>query len=163
VTKSQFDTLITTARAADVALPAADQDFQHAEADLHVKHNTLADFVTAALQQGRSQFAPGSAEREVIDAIPSFPATQPPDQAVIDEAVLIDSGTARIRYHADGATSYDVLYLAPGATDYITLTEDNIAKEYLVTVTPGDNKIKVVGRNSRGPGPESEVTTVPAT
>ncbi len=42
----------------------------HAEADLDVKHDALADFVTAALAQGWSQFAAGSGAG-VDDAVPA--------------------------------------------------------------------------------------------
>ena len=84
LTLAGFTALITAARAADGAIPATDQDFQGAEADLHAKQAELEDFVTAALEQGRSQFAEGTPQREIIDAIPNAtdggpgPAPEPP-------------------------------------------------------------------------------------
>lgn len=51
-------------------MPAADEAAQAAEADVHVKLAEFGDFGMAALEQGRSQFSEGTAEREIIDAIP---------------------------------------------------------------------------------------------
>ena len=68
-----FEALMAAAGSADTAIPAVDQEFQAAEGDLHVKQAELEDFVTAALEQGRSQFEEGTAEREIIDAIPTAP------------------------------------------------------------------------------------------
>ena len=70
LSRAGFTALIAAARAADGAIPASDEDFQAAEADLHAKMGELEDFVTAALEQGRSQFAEGTPQREIIDAIP---------------------------------------------------------------------------------------------
>ena len=162
VSKAQFDTLLTNARAADVALPGIEQDFQKAEADLHVKHDTLDDFVTAALAQGRSQFAEGSAEREVIDAIPTEPAQNPPGQAVITSHVLVDATHVKLTFDAPDATSFDVLYQSPAEEPFQAVAEDIIEKEFTASVITGDNNFKVVGRNSRGTGPESAVATVTA-
>lgn len=64
---------MTTAGGADTSIPAVDQDFQAAEGALHVKQADLEDFVTASLELGRSQFEEGSAERTIIDAIPTAP------------------------------------------------------------------------------------------
>lgn len=71
LTLAGFEGLITAARAADGAIPATDQDFQSAEAEVGEKQDELEDFVTAALAQGRSQFDEGTPEREIIDAIPT--------------------------------------------------------------------------------------------
>jgi hypothetical protein len=162
LTKAQFDTLLTNARTADVALPPADQDFQHAEGDLHVKHHNLEDFVTAALAQGRSQFAEGTAEREVINAIPAEPAQNIPGQAVISSAVLVDGTHAKLIFDAPNATSFDVLYQSPAEEPYHVVAEDIIEREFIADVVTGENNFKVVGRNSRGNGPESDVTDVTA-
>ncbi len=159
VTKAQFDTLLGTARTADAALPVSDQDFQHAEADLHVKQATLHDFVTAALVQGRSQFPEGSAEREIIDAIPTVNPTVPPGQAVIS-GISYEGAEAKIVFGAPHATSYDVYAILPGETEFTLKAEDIIATTFSVFDIHGDFSFKVVGRNSRGTGPESDVATV---
>ncbi len=64
---------MTTAGGADTSIPAVDQDFQAAEGAVHVNQADLEEFLTAALELGRSQFEEGSAEREIIDAIPTAP------------------------------------------------------------------------------------------
>ncbi len=162
VLKAELDALITAARAADVALPPAEQAFQKAEALLHQKHALIDDFVTAALVQGRSQFAPGSPEREVIDAIPTEPAQNPPGQAVITSHALVDATHAKLVYDAPGATSFDVLYQSPMEEGFNPVAQDIVEKEFIVAVVTGDNTVKVVGKNSRGSGPESDVATVTA-
>ena len=162
VSQLDLDNLIEEARAADVALPSADQNFQRAEADLHVKHHGLDDFVTAALAQGRSQFGEGTAEREIIAAIPTAPAQNPPGQAVISSATLVDGTHAKLVFDAPGGTSFDVLYQSPAEEGYNLIAEDIIEREFIAPVVTGDNTFKVVPRNSRGAGPESAVATVTA-
>ena len=68
-----FNAMMTTAGGADTSIPAVDQDFQAAEGAVHVNQADLEEFLTAALELGRSQFEEGSAEREIIDAIPTAP------------------------------------------------------------------------------------------
>ncbi len=158
VTKANLDTMLTTARAADVALPGLDQAFQKAEAELHKHHHDLEDFVTAALVQGRSNYSEGTPEREIIDAIPTAPAQSAPDQAVITLAEITGSGEARVEYDAPRATSYDVFVQRPNDADFVLEAEDRIEKFLnLTNVTTGITRVKVVGRNSRGTGPESDV------
>ena len=45
---------------------------------------------------GLAQFPPGTANREVIDAIPTAPATQPPGQAVITNASSPGAGLTAV-------------------------------------------------------------------
>ena len=158
VLKADLDALIATARAADIALPPADTDFQKAEAELHRKHDDLDDFVTAALAQARSQFGEGSSEREIINSIPTQPATQAPDKAVITEAVVLGPAEGRVSYEAPRATSFDVYRKNPGQPAFLLVAEDDIRRSLTFTdLTAGITQVKVVGRNSRGTGPESTV------
>ena len=68
-----FQAVMATAGAAESSIPGVDQSFQTAEGFVHLMQGDLEDFVTAALEQGRSQFEEGSVERELIDAIPTAP------------------------------------------------------------------------------------------
>lgn len=70
-----FQGLMAAAGVADGAIPGTDQDFQGAEGEVHEKQAELEDFVTAALELGRSQYDEGTAEREIIDAVPLQPPT----------------------------------------------------------------------------------------
>jgi hypothetical protein len=159
VPKADLDTLIANARAADVALPGLDQLFQKAEGDLHVKHHELDDFVSAALNLGRSAYSEGTAERDMIDAIPSVPATHEPDKAVI-ASLVFDGGQVTITYDALHATTYKIFVKLPGASDFTQVAEDRIEKTFSLPLdTHGDWEFKVVGHNSRGDGPESDVAT----
>jgi hypothetical protein len=70
LSRAGFIALITAAEVANGAIPETDEAFQDAERDLHAKMAALEDFATAALEQGRSQYAEGSPDREIIDSIP---------------------------------------------------------------------------------------------
>ncbi len=136
-------------------------DFQEAQGNLHLKDAEMTDFITAALTQGRNQFSVGTAEREVIDAIPTTPASQAPGQAVISAATSPGAGAAHLEYSAPHGTSYDVLRKGPGDAGFATVASDTIETAYDASgLAAGAHQFKVVGRNSRGTGPESAVSTV---
>ncbi len=84
-----FTALIAAARTADGEIPATDEDFQGAEADLHAMQGELEDFVTAALEQGRSQFNVGTPQREIIDAIPHAPSGGGGGPTVVPETPVV--------------------------------------------------------------------------
>lgn len=160
VSKATFDGLITTARAADVALPGLDQAFQKAEADLHVKHHDLDDFVSAALMQGRSAYSEGTGEREIIDAIPTVPFTHVPDKAVITSMTFVGGGLV-VAFDAPHATTFRLLGKTPGQPDYSVLVDDTVEKSFTLSVdSHGDWFFKAIGINSRGEGPESDEASV---
>lgn len=139
----------------------AESAFQVAEGALHTAEASMEDFTTNALIQGRAQFPPGTANREVIDAIPTAPATQPPGQAVITNASSPSAGAAHFDYDAPHSTSWDVLRKGPGQTAFVKVANDVIVKSYDATGLPaGAYEFKVIGRNSKGDGPESAVTTI---
>ena len=151
-------TTMTTAQAAFVT---AFEDFQMAEGDLHVKDAHLAEVAVSALEEGRSQFPLGSPEREVIDSIPNTPASQEPNQAVITVATSPAAGQAHLEFHALHGTSFDVLHKGPGETEFTTVADDIIEQVYNASgLAAGNHEYKVIGQNSRGNGPESEISIV---
>jgi hypothetical protein len=159
--QTAFDAKLATMKTAQGAFVAADQNFEKAEGDLHAKDSHIADLVVAALEEGRSQFAIGTPEREVIDAVPTAPAAQPPAQAVITAATSPGPGQAHLDYSAERATSYDVLHKGPGDTEFTVVADDAIVLTYNANgLAAGTHEYKVIGQNSRGNGPESAVSSI---
>lgn len=145
------------------AVPLADQAFELAEGDLNRQKDVMEEFTTAALIQGRAQYLPGTPERDVIDAIPMEPAQQLPGQAVISVATSPGAGQAHLEFDAPHSTSWDVFRKGPGDADFIKVADDIITKTYDATgLAAGAHDFKVVGRNSKGDGSESAVSTVNA-
>ena len=143
------------------AKATAESDFQVAEGALHTAENVLEDFTTNALIQGRGQFAAGTANREVIDAIPTAPATQLPGAAIITNAASPAAGAAHFDYDAPRSTSWDVFRKGPGQTAFVKVANDVIVKSYdAAGLVAGAYEFKVIGRNSRGDGPASAVSTI---
>jgi len=143
------------------AKAAAESAFEMAEGALHAAVATMQDFCTNALIQGRGQFPEGTANREVIDAIPTQPATQPPGQAVITAATSPAAGAAHLEFDAPHMTSADVFRKGPGDAAFVKVASDIITKFYDATgLAAGLHEFKVIGRNSKGDGPESAVSGV---
>ena len=116
--------------------------------------------IVFAFFQGRAQFRTGAA-REVIDAIPTEPPSQPPAQAVISAASSPKAGEVHLEFDANHATSFDVLQKAPGAPSFVTVSDDQLAKTYDATgLTAGAYQYQVIGRNSLGVGPVSDPASV---
>jgi len=142
-------------------LLATEQPYELAQGKIHKIKAGWDDFITAALAQGRGQFLAGTPEREVIDAIPTAPAQQPPAQAVITSATSPAAGEAVLVYDAERGTSFDVFRKGPGDADFIKVGDDLIVKTLTLTgLVAGTHEFKVLPRNSRGTGPESEVSAV---
>ena len=168
--KTEFDVFITAIEGSagppvvigtQAAKATAESDFQVAEGALHAAEESMGDFATNALIQGRGQFPPGTANREVIDAIPAQPATQPPGQAVITNASSPAPGAAHFDYDAPHGTSWDVFRKGPGAAAFVKAANDVIVKSYdAAGLAAGAHEFKVVARNSRGDGPESAVSII---
>lgn len=72
--KAAFDAKLAALKTAQAAYIKAVGQYEMSQGDLHEKDAELADFAVAALTEGRAQFATGTAEAEVIDAIPNAPA-----------------------------------------------------------------------------------------
>lgn len=173
VIKADFTTLIANARSADGAIPAADQDFQAAEADLHAKQEALLDFNTAALSEGRSQFDPGTPEREIIDAIPTAPngsaggnggggggggTPDPtvPGPASISSVTGDGTTTVLLQYGATGADTFDIFVQEPATNDYVLRAGAIPDHQYVFTGVSGAPwLVYVVGKNAVGDGTAS--------
>ncbi|MEN9576041.1 MAG: hypothetical protein RL514_3896 [Verrucomicrobiota bacterium] len=171
--KAAFDAYLTAIKGTagppvvigtQAAKAAAESAMELAGAGLHTAENAMEDFNTAALIQGRGQFPDGTANREVIDAIPTQPATQLPGQAIITAATSPGAGQAHLEFNAPHMTSGDVLHKAPGAPAFVKVADDIIEKFYNATgLAAGAHEYKVIPRNSRGDGPESAVSVVNVT
>lgn len=168
--KAEFDAFITPIEGSagppvvigtQTAKATAESAMQVAEAGIHTIENAMEDFNTNALIQGRGQFPEGTANRELIDAIPTQPATQLPGQAVISVASSPGAGQAHLEFDGPHMTSGDVLHKAPGAAAFVKVADDIIVKFYDATgLAAGAHGYKVVPRNSRGEGPASAVSVI---
>ncbi len=156
-----FEALRAVAGAAHEAMPEADQAFQEKAADLHTQERVMDEVIQDALAQGRSQFAEGSAQREIIDAIPVEASSRRPGKAEITAALSPGPALVRLDYVATGATSFDIFERAPGAGTLNRVGEGIEKRTFeLANLTPGPHEFTVRGRNARGLGPESEVARV---
>jgi hypothetical protein len=95
--KESFDELAADLRTKIKALSPCELQFKAAAAALNVQDEANANFVAAALKQGRGQFPEGTAERKLIDTIaaPVSAATGTPDESA--------SGTATVPVASEGA------------------------------------------------------------
>lgn len=159
--KTAFDALITALDQKLDTFTNENDDYEEAQGNLHKKDGEMADYITASLAQGRHQFPVGTPQREVIDHIPTDPAQQSTAKAVITAATSPGAGQARLVFSALHATSYDVLHKGPGDAAFTVVADDIIVTTYNATgLVAGVHEYKVVGRNSRGSGPESNVSVV---
>ena len=66
-----------------------------------------------------------------------------------------------LEFDALHATSFDVLHQGPDETEFTTVADDTIDKTFDASgLASGNHEYKIIGQNSRGNGPESEVMTV---
>lgn len=159
--RTEFDDALALIITNEGILLATEQPYELAQGRLHKVQAGWEDFITAALAQGRGQFLDGTPEREVIDAIPTAPAQQPPAKAVITSATSPAAGQAALVYEAERGTSFDVFRKGPGDADFIKVGDDLIVKTLTLTgLVAGNHEFKVLPRNSRGTGPESDVSLV---
>ncbi len=159
--KAAFDALVTALDTKLDTFTNETDDYEEAQGNLHKKDGEMVDFISAALAQGRHQFAEGTPQRDVIDHIPTAPSTQAPAKAVIAVATSPAPGAAHLEFSANHATSYDVLHKGPADADFAVVADDIIQTIYNTTgLVAGAHEYKVVGRNSRGTGPESDVSVV---
>lgn len=170
-----FQALMTAAGAADAAIPGTDQDFQAAEAAVHSKMAELQDFGTAALELGRSQYPEGTAEREIIDAIPteaaggggSTPPPPPPPpvlplptapQNPTITSGATGSGTLTFSWEAAPTEQEVTAYHVYGETGLQASPTANSVE--LDGFDPGSSvTLTVKAENSTGEGPASEPAT----
>jgi hypothetical protein len=125
------------------------------------QNETWDAFVTAALVQGRSVYGEGTPDRAVIDRIPTQLATQLPGQTSISQAESPGNGAVHLVFTAEHATSFKVLHQGPEDEQFAQVADVLKPGEYTATGLPsGAHQYKVVGVNSRGEGPPSEVVTL---
>lgn len=159
--KAAFDVLLAALETKLDTYTNESDDYEEAQGNLHKKDGEMTDFITAALAQGRFQFPEGTPQREVIDHIPTTPAQQAPAKAVIAVATSPAAGEAHLEFSANHATSYDVLHKGPADAAFAVVADDIIQTVYNATgLAAGAHEYKVIGRNSRGTGPESDVSVV---
>jgi hypothetical protein len=159
--KTAFDALVSGLESAHKTVTDADQPFQLAEGAFRKQKDVMGDFVNAALQQGRAQFAEGTPERNVLDAIPTAPATQPPGKAQVSLAESPAAGAAHLAFAADHATSFEVWQKGPADAEFKQVADVILPGEYTASGLPaGHHQFKLVPLNSRGEGPASDVVTI---
>ena len=161
MTQAVFEAARVAVDTDELALTNASAPYELAQGDLNKVVDAANVFVTQATIQGRGQFDPGTPERDVIDRIPTVPASQAPGKGVIDSATSPAAGTIAMAFDAPHGTSWDVLLKAPGAPDYVVVVNDTIEKTATLSgLAAGSYEVKVRGRNSRGEGPVSDPSTV---
>ena len=93
ITRADVDDLLNDLEAKLKTFSGCDQEFQTVAGALNELDAGHVDFISGALTQGRKQFEPDTAERRVIEAIPTpaSPATPaaPPEAAVNPHAAPI--------------------------------------------------------------------------
>ena len=146
---TDFDAKVGTAR-------LENSKYAGALALLHDKLATWDRLVSAATEQGRARFKPGTPERAIIDRIPVEPSTQQPGAGVITEAASPAPGAVRFQCGAAHATSFQIWHKGPGATVFTPVAEVLLPGEYAATgLAAGTHEYQVVGENSRGTGAAS--------
>lgn len=161
---TEFGAMLAELLFGQTASIVAFEEFELAQGMLHEKQVRLAELASSALQEGRGQFVVNTPGREVIDSIPTQLSAQAPNQAVITVATSPGAGAVHLEYDALHATSFDVFHKAPGATEFTLIANDTVERFLDVTgLVPGSHQFTVIGQNSRGSGPESEVATVVVT
>lgn len=167
-----FQGLMAAAGVADGAIPGADQDFQAAEGEVHEKQAELEDFTGAALELGRSQYPVGTAEREIIDAIPTEPATggggggggggTPPAAPANFTATQAGPGDA-VEGDADPdpAATMRRVYVRPvGDSGAPVLAASSATLPMVFTISPGDYELTMTSGNADGESAPSAVVVL---
>ena len=155
LTKAAFDALLADLNAKQADYAACTLEFSKKDADLGELDKGNAEFITGALAQGRAQYLPDTPGRNVVDAIPSVPASQPPDQAVISVAESQAGGAVRLEFAAERATSFQVWHKGPGEAQF-TKADEALDGVYVKTgLSEGQHQYQAVGVNSRGEGEAS--------
>lgn len=132
-----------------------------AQAGLSSLTTEYGNFVSAAVAQGRAQFAPGTPARDWIETIPLEPSTEAPARAEISEAGSPAAGAVHLEFQAARATSFTIKSRVATDVEFVTVAEDVTAESWdAVGVPAGQRQYIVIGVNSRGQGPVSEVVTV---
>ncbi len=95
----------------------------------------------------------------IRDEIPTQEDTPKPEKAVI-LTIVYESSAATITFAALHATTFDVYMRILPEAEWTKVASKITATTFSHADTHGDFEFKVVGRNSRGPGPESDVASI---
>ena len=157
--RAVFDEICATAAAAQSAVPELERRFLEAQERLSVQESLLGKFIDASCEQGRAQFAPGSAERALLDEIPQRPSAQPPGAGEIAHCELDKMGSAVLTFNAPHATSFILRHRMSGESSFHVWASGLISRTF--TTRPlwvGDHEFDLLGYNSLGNGdPSSRV------
>lgn len=161
VSRTGFQGKYDALRAAVTAVTTAEENYEDAQGDAHDQAEVMSDFITAALEQGRSQYAEGTSARELIDSVPTPAGTTAPAKAEITDENASDPGELWIEFAANHATRYNVWLKTPTDADLVKVVSENAATTYERTgLAAGAYALKVEGVNSRGTGEASDVVTL---
>ena len=92
--KTKFDALFTALDEKLKALPVAEQALTTATTALNAQDDANASLITAALVQGRAQFAEGTNERNLVEGIPTVPRPAPGEMPDVPEANISATSSA---------------------------------------------------------------------
>lgn len=162
LTLSVFSSLLANSLARKTTHGTKETSWRRAEATLMFQarqlHPDNVDWYKEATQRFAKDTVPGALIRTTV------PTSYRPDpkvgQAVISD-VIASNGTIHADCSAPHATSYTWLQLSPGAPAFVVVLAD--ATETHITLNgqvAGLHKLKCIGRNSRGDGPESAIVEV---
>ena len=159
-TRVVFEALRLELDAKHKACVGCEQEFGASQSALTGLTAELESFTLAAVSQGRAQYAEGTPERAWIDTIPTEPSQQAPEKAEVQVSSPA-AGAAHLDYEAKNATSYTIQRKGPGEAEFATVAENVSALAYDVTgLAAGEHWFVVIGHNSRGAGPASEIARV---
>ncbi len=156
--KADFDTLVATATPLQADVDAKRFDWEKQQGLVNGKIKEWKEFIKSALEYGRSRYSEETPERGIIDAIVKERSTVAPGKAVISSIVY--EGGATIVFDAPHATSFDVYMRISPEAEFTLVASDILEKTFTHTDTHGDFDFKVVGKNSEGDGPESDVASI---
>lgn len=161
LTLTTFNAWVSDLRTKSETTEGADSSYQVGLANLTTLQVDLGNFASAVVAQGRSQYPEGSAARVWLDAIPLEPSTVAPNQAVITEASNPEPGVSRLVFDAEHATSFIVKRRLQGQVEFETVADDFTDEVFEEDgLAAGVYEYIVIGHNSRGDGPPSEIVTV---
>jgi hypothetical protein len=161
VTQAIFDQQIEELDAKITAYTKESALLDNEEAKLRVFNARVEDFITAALVQGRAQFAPGTPERALIEAVPTEPSTQRPGQPQFTVSESQADGAVRLEFDADRATSFQVWHKGPGEAQFAQVGDSIRPGNYTAFgLAAGQHEYQIVGVNSRGEGTASEPVSI---
>jgi hypothetical protein len=161
MTRANFDAQFAAFETAYTTFAECDAAFQLKEGVLHAALNQNTRFISAALAQARAQFPKGTAERNLIDAIPTRPSTEAPGQAQITSAQSPGNGQVQLTFTAPHATSFQVWHKGPEEEEFENVAEALLPGQYSASgLGGGQHQYRIVPVNSRGEGAASDVITV---